>query len=309
MVSQTNNKYHDILSNYYDYKIDDNSEKYTSYGYRLIEIINELVIPTSTLSYIKDMNYHDANNQRTVDYIVSRVINIGHYNRKIYTDDTNEYERVLLEKLKDFLDLEKEMIYKIFILTKKICLNYDLTEPTQKQKNSIRSEAKRKRHRCYICGRLLDADKQTDNKNRQIAEKKEKGNYEKNLLEIEHILPRTYGGGLNKENLTVACEHCNKIKDDKLSYANCYFENFICNSDTENSIRSKLTKDIKFSILYKQNFQCKICEKKLYELDIENIYFYKKEENESYHFTNVIMCCEECQELYKIKGVKNGLYL
>ena len=172
MVSQTNNKYYDIISNYYSYNIDESNDKYTSYGYRLIEIIHELVDPIDDFPYIQDVDYHKAQKQRTIDYIVSRVLNIGHYNKKIYKDNTDKYERMLLEKLQEFLTIDEQIINKIFILIKKICLNYDSTDPTQQQKNSIRKEAQRKRHNCYICGRLLDTDKQTDAKNKSIKEKK-----------------------------------------------------------------------------------------------------------------------------------------
>lgn len=308
MITKDHNRYMELIPNYYTYRIDEGEEKYTSYGYQLVQLVNDLIQP-SEHSFIKDMDYIVANRQRTLDYVVSRILNIGHYYIKLYDYTSSEYEENLLERLKDFLDIEDALIRKIFILTKKICINYNNTDPTQKQKNSIRSYAKKKRHQCYICGRLLDSDKQTENKKNEISEKKEKGLYTRDLLEVEHIFPRSHGGGLNKENITVACEHCNKIKDDKLSYADCYFEDFICNSDSEKSVSSKLTKEIKFSILYKQSFKCNICEKQLFKLDIKNILFYKKENDLPFHYTNILMCCEECKESKKIEGVENGLYL
>jgi hypothetical protein len=292
----------------YIYNIDENSSKYTSYGYQLIKIIESILDKYKT-SIIKDEEYQEATNQRLIDYIVMRIINIGHYYKNLYTFESFEYEKTLLKKLKNLLEVEDQVLNKIFLITKTICINYDKTDPSPNQKNKIRSTAKAKGHNCYICGRKLDADKQTDLKKAQIKEKHEKGEYKYNLLEIEHILPRTYGGGLNKENITVACENCNKLKDDKLSYSNCYFEGFLPNNDKEVTIKSKLTKDLKFSLLYKQKFKCANCNVKFYNLENENFVFYKKENDEPFHFTNVLVCCEKCSDKNQIEGIKNGTFI
>lgn len=302
------NKYCTLHNYYYQYRIDDSATKYTSYGYQLITIIESLLLKNQ-INVLKDLEYQQASNQRLVDYTVMRTINIGHYYKKLYTLESLEYEKILLRKLKDFLEIEDTLLRKIFIIIKNICINYEKTDPTQKQKDSVRKQANEKRHNCYICGRQLDSEKQTDTKKAQIKEKQEKGEYIYDLLEIEHILPRTYGGGLNKENITVACENCNKLKDDKLSYSNCYFESFLPNSDSEDAIKSKFSKDLKFSILYKQKFRCYICNKKFYDLENNNFIFYKKENDEPFHYTNVLVCCEDCSIKNDIKGVKYGTYL
>lgn len=302
------NKYCALHNYYYEYRIDENVTKYTSYGYQLVAMIENLLL-NNHVDLLKDVEYQKASNQRLIDYIVMRIINIGHYYKKLYTFESLEYEKNLLRKLKDFLEIEDVLLRKIFIIIKNICINYDKTEPTQKQKDTIRNQANKKRHNCYICGRKLDADKQTDSKKAEIKEKKEKGEYYYDLLEIEHILPRTYGGALNKENITVACENCNKLKDDKLSYSNCYFEGFLSNNDTEEAVKGKLTKDIKFSILYKQKFKCSNCNEKFYNLENENFVFYKKEDDEPYHFTNILVSCENCSKKNQIKGIRNGTYI
>lgn len=308
MNTQLNNTYCNLHNYYYTYNIDENSSKYTSFGYQLIFII-ENILEKRQISIIKDLEYQEATYQRLLDYIIMRIINIGHYYKNLYKFESLEYEKTLLEKLKSFLDIEDTLLTKVFIIIKNICINYEKTEPTANQKNSIRKNAKIKGHNCYICGRKLDADKQTDSKKVEIKEKQEKGEYYYNLLEIEHILPRTYGGGLNKENITVACENCNKLKDDKLSYTDCYFEGFLPNNDKEETVKGKLTKDIKFSILYKQKFKCSNCNEKFYNLENENFVFYKKENDEPYHFTNILVCCENCANKNQIKGIKNGTYI
>jgi 5-methylcytosine-specific restriction endonuclease McrA len=308
MVTELKNKYCELHSHTYNYRIDSDSSKYTSYGYQLINIVNS-IIRKNKIETIKDESYMDANHQRLIDYTVSRIINIGYYYLDTFSEESTQYESKLLAKLNEFLDIEQEYINKLFILIKNICIHYEKTNPPQKIKDTIRKYAKESLHSCYVCGRKLDADKQTSTKMTEIKEKKDKKEYFGDLLEIEHILPRVYGGGLNKENITVACEHCNKIKDDKLSYADCYFEDFIVSSDNETAINSKLTKNIKFSILYKQEFKCNECNIKLYDLDIDKIIFYKKEDEEPFHFTNILMCCENCSNSKQIKGVEYGLYL
>jgi len=308
MVSDATNNYTNLHQNIYQFRTDNDSLKYISYGYELIKIINQIV-DYPKIDIIRDDIYIDANHQRFVDYIVARILNIGYYYINIYDEKSTEFESKLLHKLKEFLIIDDIYINKLFILVKNICLNYEHTDPSQKIKDSIRKKAKQLSHNCYICGRELDADKQTERKKQEIKEKRNNNEYIGDLLEIEHILPRVFGGGINRENITVACEHCNKIKDDKLSYADCYFEEFIVNSDSEQAIKSKLSKDIKFSILYKQNFRCNECNQKLYDLDIQSIVFYKKEIDEPFHFSNLLMCCELCSESKKIEGVKNGLYI
>lgn len=297
-----------LHSHNYNYRVDEDNSKYTSYGYQLILLIGNLV-EKPNFKIINDESFIEANYNRLIDYIISRIVNIGYYYLDKYAETSTDYEKKLKEKLEELLDVEEQILNKIFILTKNICINYEKTDPSQKIKDSIRNLAKKSMHGCYICGRKIDGDKQTENKKKQIKEKRERNEYTGDLLEIEHILPRVYGGGLNKDNITVACEHCNKIKDDKISYADCYFEDFIVNSDNEKAVRSKLTKDIKFSILYKQEFKCNECNNKLYDLDIENIVFYKKEHEEPFHFTNILMCCENCAESKEIEGIKNELYL
>jgi len=147
----------------YNYKVDEENSKYTSYGYQLILLIDSLIEKPS-YTIINDEAFLEANHHRLVDYLLSRIVNIGYYYLDKYTEISTDYEKKLKEKLEALLDIEEQILNKIFILTKHICINYEKTDPSQRIKDSIRRFAKSSMHGCYICGRKLDADKQTEYK-------------------------------------------------------------------------------------------------------------------------------------------------
>jgi hypothetical protein len=213
-------------------------------------------------------------------------------------NDEVEASKNFLYKLEEILTVDSNIIHKIHKISYKICSIYlnNQNIPSKGEKNFIKKVAKRNLHKCYICSRSFKQnDESTNNRSK---------------MEIEHIFPRIYGGSRNKQNLTVCCEHCNKIKDDMISYSDAFFESFITSSSKDGNINSALKKDIKLSLLLKQNVECSICNKKFHNIEHNDaFYLIKKEDDDIYHYFNSEFCCKECFEKKDLEGVKFEFYL
>lgn len=277
-------------------------EFHNEYGRKLREIIEKNISNINMeFNIIKDDDFNESVKNRYIDYILKRIINLGlnlikygsngldnNESIKIQREQEMDASIIFLDKLKDILSFDESVISIIHRIAFKICLHYhdDKNKPSKGEKNYIKRIAKRDLHKCYICSN-------------DFVDEPQKG------MEIEHIFPRKYGGSRSKNNLTVCCEKCNKIKDDMISTSDTFFESFITHSITPEKVNFNLTKEIKISLILKQNIKCCICEKHFFTIDsLETLFLIKKEEDDVFHYHNVQICCSICKEKKNIEGIK-----
>lgn len=294
------------LDKYYNIAESGPVDYYEEYGKRLREVLYKALEDASyqTIKVLKNDELYESIHSRYIDYLQKRIINLGisffkdEITKKVVENEV-DVSLKFLSKLEEIFEFDSKTIRTIHKIAYKICINYinNTGIPSTGEKNFIQRIAKENLHKCYICGRDFNLTKEiTQNRNN---------------LEIEHIFPRIYGGSRNKQNLTVCCENCNKIKDDMISYSDTYFESFITSSSKSDNVKSSLKKELKISLIMKQNLSCSICEKKFYAInDLEKFYFIKKENDDIFHYFNTEVCCQRCYENNKItEGVEIELQL
>lgn len=263
-----------------------------SYGLLLMTELEKLV-ESPSMQFIEIDDYKNAVKLRTIGYILSRVISsANYYYKKYYKENTTEYEYHLLHNINKLFDTDAQTKDRIFRLVKRICEMYqmDHTNLTSSQSKFVKEFAKSNLHNCYICGRTL---------NYEINEDKEK----RNSMEIEHIFPRVYGGGRGKTNITACCENCNKMKGNKITFADTFFEGFFSSSDDGKKVKKCFSLESRLSMLMFQNSRCFHCDSSFHSIDSTNIYLGRKNENDVYHFMNCYFYCETCHNDKNLEGI------
>lgn len=273
----------------FDIHGDDN---HINYGEKLLLELDN-IISVDVKVNLDGGDYNEALKYRTVEYVMCRLITLGNnYYKKFYTDNDTVYETELTSKISNILDADEIKIDKIVKLVKKICDHYqnDRTQLTNGQKKKVREFAKENMHKCYICGRDLDYSKSVTSK--------------RDGMEIEHIFPRVYGGGRDKSNIASCCENCNKLKDDKISFSNTYFESFVSSSEDHDKVKKNFCIEARLAMLMMQDARCFHCGKRFFELDHSKIYLQRKNEDDIYHFLNCYFYCEVCHSEKKLDGIE-----
>jgi hypothetical protein len=140
-------------------------------------------------------------------------------------------------------------------------------------------------HNCRFCGSPLARDEAAES-----------------ALEIEHLIAQAFGGSSHRSNITVACNRCNKIKEDRLSFVDIYHEHFCVVSAKKENVRPG--PHIVFALLMKQDGKCFHCESYFYAIGPQKIVLTRREEDDYYHFRNLYISCEPCAERLGLDGIE-----
>lgn len=190
--------------------------------------------------------------------------------------------------------LTGELAKRLRQLLKQAVLTTEEARPKNDTKSRIRSKQKDKN--CYLCSRPL-----TD---------------ETSIL--DHVWPRSAGGGNGKSNLRVAHESCEGIKGDIAVSGDVAISRFAfaqppmaltaipkalwpvsLNSDSDfrsfaDDLRSS---QFRIAILCKQNFQCSRCSKEF--SDSDDLVLTRIDGTAPWWFPNTIAVCDECERRNK----------
>jgi hypothetical protein len=238
-------------------------------------------------SILKDTDIERDIRLRTTHHIVGRIIRLGVFLAK-RNGDVGEFEDEYRRQLENLLEVDAALFERIFRLGRRI------SEFVGKKKGKI-SKANRMRilkmarmnlHNCRFCGASLTRDEAAEN-----------------ALEIEHLIAQAFGGSSHRSNITIACNRCNKIKEDRLSFVDVYHEHFCVVSDKKENVCQKLGPHIVFALLMKQDGKCFHCDKYFYAIAPEKIVLTRREEDDYYHFRNCYVACEPCAERAGIDGI------
>jgi len=221
--------------------------------------------------------------ESTLNYLVRRLITVAEYfKRKYYdtTDSDNEYWSKLRLYLRDYTNIPASKQERVFSILLR-CVWERNRVPSDGTHNAVIKRAKSQNARCYICGREVIYDRHGDDPYNQRAE-------------VEHIWPKTLGGSNNETNLTIACERCNKMKDDYIDYSDFHYEE-VC-AVTDESMGKSFPDDFNWSyrlpVLAKSGFVCAEdgCDRdpRLHgELQLQRV-----DPFDSWHFLNVDAYCD-----------------
>lgn len=155
-------------------------------------------------------------------------------------------------------------------------------------------------HRCYLCGRALHY------KNRPFGEDgadRIEETRDARSFEIEHVWSQARGGSRHRSNLAASCKACNRLKKHLLSFADMALEQIITTASSPESVRSSMSSDSKFALLWKQGGCCAVCDDFFYNADKETVFLVKKENNQPYHFFNMMAVCEDCNATHNLDGI------
>lgn len=128
--------------------------------------------------------------------------------------------------------------------------------------------------KCYLCGIELNFE---DSKHDSFCE-------------VEHILPRSLGGGNEEHNLKPACKRCNGFKKDRISGYDLHFESLVY-PFTER-VKGKIEPYHEFAASLFNNTRCSMCGRQSetqgkMEQRLAN-------KDDLWHLFNIEHICDEC---------------
>lgn len=165
-------------------------------------------------------------------------------------------------------------------------------EERPKNERRTRMKSKQQNKNCYLCSGTIDEEPILD-----------------------HIWPRSAGGGNGKSNLRIAHRFCEAVKADYAVCADAPVGRFAFNSlprtlqnvqprwwplTVANDLEFRALLDdmrgsqLKIAVLGRQEFQCFKCEKPFF--DSNNCSITRRNEDEPWWFANVVAICDDCEE-------------
>jgi hypothetical protein len=273
------------------YPIDDpDSDEYRDDAPTLLKLIYEHVQVEASL--INDADLQRDLRLRTTHYIFSRVVRLGVFLAKRQKrSDTASFDEIYSGQLRGLLDVDDELFARIFYLGRRIAEYVQraggaLTAAKIKQ---VRRFARENLHNCKFCGAPLEFDE---------------GINTENSLEVDHLFAQALGGTGHKANLAAACNRCNKLKDDRLSFVDIYHETFALATEDKGKVSPYRLPHVIFALLLKQHGKCFHCEREFYSLAPESIVLARREFDDYYHFRNCYIACQTCAARMPIDGVE-----
>jgi len=228
---------------------------------------------------------------RTSHYVFARIVRLGVFLFKRHKrEESDSFDDAYRDQLKTLLDVDEETFARIFILGRRLAIyiGSQAAELSEGSRRAVRKFARTNLHNCKYCGTPLNFEKESK---------------ADNAFEIEHLFAQSLGGTSHKSNLAASCNRCNKIKDDKLSFVDFYYETFsLVTDDKENVVPHRLPHVI-LAIIMRQQGKCFHCTRDFYALAPESITLSRLEFDDYYHFRNCYVACQPCATRLSIDGI------
>lgn len=172
---------------------------------------------------------------------------------------------------------------------KQAVLASEEARPKSERRNQLKKKQKNKN--CYLCGGRIDEDPILD-----------------------HVWPRSAGGGTGKSNLRVAHQFCEAIKADYAVCGDAPIGRFAFEAlprtlagttptwwpspvDNEEEFKTLIDdirgSQLKIAVLGRQQFQCHACE--IAFQDATNCSIIRRNDDEPWWFANVVAICDNCE--------------
>jgi 5-methylcytosine-specific restriction endonuclease McrA len=158
----------------------------------------------------------------------------------------------------------------------------------RKAKRSFRErEREVGRTKCYLCGREMDFETSTYRSNAPPEDQGDPEGDERDnpdlYATVEHVWPRRLGGINRDDNLLLACDRCNGVKDDALTGSDFHFESFV------RAERPSMTIEDQMMTWFHSGLQCARCRKP--PIQVGELTIVRDEEEDCWHIHNVSAYC------------------
>lgn len=214
----------------------------------------------------------------SLNYVVRRLITAADYLRRKYHDDSYPPERYITEirhYIHDYTRIPSIQAEKIVTILLE-CLREGKLEPTAKTKSQIRSRARSKGDKCYICGEDIDFEQES----------------QYNSFAVEHIWPRKMGGSSHDFNLKQACQRCTQAKADYIEASDFHYEEICLVTDESSDHFSKeLRWQYRVALLAKSEYRCVVCGRPAEYFG--PLQLARRDPSDSWHFLNIDVFCSQ----------------
>lgn len=241
---------------------------------------------------IKKMIYESL-----VNYFVRRLINTGDYLRRQILKEVD----FLIESEKENIDVWGTLYERLRIFFKSQtripeedaeriiaalvpCIQIKNQDPKINKVKRKRIISKQRQAngelRCYICGCSTTKEDSV----------------------IEHSWPKAFGGSKSLDNLRVACNACNSVKDDHIQATDFHYEriSLVCHENEPGFITEiNRVEFYKIALWAKSDYSCTACGKKAEE--VGKLDFTRRNLDDSWHFLNIDAICLECKDLVSLE--------
>lgn len=217
-----------------------------------------------------------------INYLVRRFITTAEYFRRKYDPEDfgdKHYRDKLREYLRDYTNYRDKFIDRLVLLLDR-CLTTSDDEPTDHVKARLKRKAREAGQFCFVCGEELDYT----NSNPKLS------------ATVDHIWPRSMGGGSHTDNLQVACQRCNNnIKKDFIDASDYHYEEIsLVSPSYDEYIRRERNRSYEVAIFAKTQFTCAGCGQPAHR--VGKLQIGRKEPGDSWHFLNLVAYCSNCSE-------------
>lgn len=280
-------------------------------GILLEQVLNEIFKPKNQQekSFIENIDYifsaegeiEKLAYESLVNYLIRRLVNTGDYIRRQLLQEANlliESEKeqmdvwgVLYERLRIFFRyqtrLSEEDAERI-IAALVPCIRIKNQDPKIKKVKRSKVVSKQAQSngelRCYICGCSTTKEESV----------------------VEHSWPKAFGGSKSLENLRIACDTCNKIKDNHIQTTDFHYERIsLASHENESGFLAELNRVnfYKIALWARSDYSCTVCGKRAEE--IGQLDFTRKNSGDSWHFVNIDAVCSTCKKIEDPEGESN----
>lgn len=221
-----------------------------------------------------DSEYSKTVYESAIYFVARRLVNLASYSvSQSFSDDP---QNVVYEAINNVFDLGLISEPRKLVLIVYECYKQSSKTPNtnliRRQTSAWLEESKC----CYICGIALIA------KSKPVAD---------NMIEVEHILPRSLGGGNKETVFRPVCHKCNQFKKDRIGAADLHHESLAYKF----SIGSEREADYhRFAAKFFNEGICEICGKSAETAGMLQMRL--REPADAWHLFNIFLICENCNQ-------------
>lgn len=213
----------------------------------------------------------------TINYMLRRLITTAEYLRRTSSGDSAIYISKLRRHLHNQTRIPSNKVELIVTLLI-ACIEARNKDLSKKRRKKLKRDAQEQGVRCYICGRQMTFENDR-NETRTSAE-------------IDHVWPKALGGASDEGNLIVACERCNKIKEDFIDAADFHYEEMclVTSADMED-FSNDFPWYYRIAVLAKTDYSCVVCGQPAQHFG--ELQFGRRDPSDSWHFLNIDAYCDK----------------
>jgi hypothetical protein len=232
-------------------------------------------------SLMANGDFEDLLYRSSINYLIRRFITAARYiHDKYYKSHGDARVRTEIRKyLSDYTrlkDAEKNLVINILIK----CIDTADDDFNDSEKHTVKRQIAEYEWGCYICGKELNMEKNSNDSNAGTA---------------DHKWPKSLGGLSELGNLRYACKECNnKYKKDFIDYSDYHYEEIAMIISSYSEYVSKIQpnkKGYEAAIFSKSDYKCEICSQPAYR--VGELFIGRRDIEDTWHYLNLTTYCNE----------------